>query len=383
MTRVLLRASVAVLLLLATVLVGWRILRPAEVLDTATRPYPLEVVSAPGVTGRINVAPLIIEDRLRVYAAKHQVRADEPIWGKAVYTSRWSLRRWPEQLSGVVAEGATVVSRWSDGAVIALDGRTGKIVWRAGGPAAPDYAGHRTGAAAVWNPPGLRIAAGTVVVTADQTLLGYDVSTGARRWSVTVPAGCADGFTTTGGVYACATGAYDLATGRPAAGWPAGPFTPVGCSVARSNCAGVRDSAGRGWLTGPGTPRRAVALDRADATVAAGTIVSAGDGAVTAATAEGATTWHRPGPARVLGGTSSAVLLLTPEHWLVGVDAATGAERFRYHLAYGREDDRWDIGGLMIAEHYLAIERLREDGPDDPESPLYYYTLDTVLVAAY
>ncbi|KUL27603.1 PQQ-binding-like beta-propeller repeat protein [Actinoplanes awajinensis] len=382
MTRVLLRASAAALLLLSTVLVGWRILRPAEVLDTTTAAYPLDVVTAPAVTGRIPVAPLIVDDRLRVYAAKNQVRADEPVYGKAVYTTRWSLRRWPEQLSGVVAEGTTVVSRWNDGQVIALDGRTGKVLWRADGPDAPDFAGHRTGAAVVWNPPGLRIAAGIVAVTEDQNLLGYDLSTGAQRFRVTLPAGCADAFTTTGGAYVCATGAYDLATGQSAANWPAGPFTPLGCQVAHSNCAGLRDAAGQGWLLGP-APRRATALDSPDATVAAGLVVSAGTGAVTASADGTAPAWSWAGQARVLGGTSTTVLLLTPEHWLVGLDVQTGAERFRYHLAFGKEDDEWDIGGLMIAEHYMAVERLRKDGPTDPESPIYYYSTDTVLMAAY
>ncbi|BCY15275.1 PQQ-binding-like beta-propeller repeat protein [Actinoplanes sp. L3-i22] len=372
----------AVLLLLATVLVGWRVLKPAEVLATSKAPYPPLVVSSPGVTGRINVAPLILEDRLRVYAAKHQVRADEPVYGRNVFTTRWSLRRWPEQLSGVVAQGATVITRWSDGALVALDGRTGKIAWRAAGPDAPGYAGHRTGAATVWDPTGLRIASGVVVVTADQELLGYDVSTGTLRWRVTTPAGCADGFTTHGGVYVCATGAYDLGTGQAAPGWPAGPFTAVGCAVANSDCAGFRDGAGQGWLTSLTAPRRAPALDRADATVADGVVVSTGNGVVTAYREDGTTLWNWAGPAQVLGGVPGRVLLFTPEHNLVALDSATGGVIYAIRLAFKKEDVKWDLGGVQVSEHYLAIERLREGGPDDPESPLYYYVTDTVLLVA-
>jgi outer membrane protein assembly factor BamB len=379
---VLLRASAAVLLLLATILVGWRILKPAEVLATSRTPYPPLVVSAPSVTGRINVAPLIVEDRLRVYAAKHQLRADEPVYGRTVFTTRWSLRRWPEQLSGVVASGATVVSRWSDGELVALDGRTGKVVWRASGPQAPDYAGHRTGAATVWDPPGLRIAAGTVVVTAGQELLAYDVSTGAERWRATVPAGCADGFTTTGGAYVCSTGAYDLAGGQPVPNWPAGPFTALGCAVADSGCAGFRDAAGHGWLTGSVAPSRSIALDRPDATVAAGVVVSAANGVVTAYKDDGSTLWSWTGQAEVLGGVTGRVLLFTPDHYLVGLDSAGGAERYRFRLAFKKEDDRWDLSGLMVSEHYMAMERRRDDGPDDPDSPNYYYATDTVLLVA-
>ncbi|GIF09094.1 hypothetical protein Asi03nite_66320 [Actinoplanes siamensis] len=378
----LLRGSAAAFLLLATVLVGWRILKPAEVLATSKTPYPPLVVSAPGVLGRINVAPLIIEDRLRVYAAKHQVRADEPVYGKSVYTTRWSLRRWPEQLSGVVAAGPTVITRWSDGALVALDGRTGRIAWRAEAGAGPGYAGHRTGAATVWDPPGLRIAAGAVVVTVDHQIWAYDVSTGAERWRVTAPAGCADGFTTAGGAYVCATGAYDLATGKAVPGWPAGPFVPAGCAVARSGCAGFRDGASRGWLADAPAPRRSPALDRPESTIAAGLVVSAGNGVVTAYREDGSTLWTWSGQARLLGGVTGRVLLLTPDHYLVGLDVRDGRARYRFRLAYRKEDDLWDLGGLMVSEHYVAIERRRKGGPDDPDSPIYYYTTDTVLLVA-
>ncbi len=382
MTRVLLRASAAVLLLLTTVLVGWRILKPAEVSATSDEPYPPLVVSAPGVLGRINLAPLIIEDRLRVYAAKHQIRADEPVYDKSVNTTRWSLRRWPEQLSGVVASGATVISRWSDGELVALDGRTGKIAWRQKSLAAPDYAGYRTGAATVWDPLGLRIAAGAVVVTEGRTLAGYDLSTGAERWRATVAAGCTDGFTTLGGVYVCATGAYDVTTGQLVPNWPTGPFTAVGCSVANSGCAGFRDAAGRGWMTTLPSPRPAFMLDRPDSTVADGLVVSTANGAVTAYREDGTPSWSRPGEGRVLGGVTGRVLVFTPDHQLVGLDTADGHELFRFRLAFKKEDDLWDLGGLMVSEHYLAIERRRKDGPDDPDSPIYYYATDTVLLVA-
>ena len=230
MFRVLLRSLFALVVAAAAVLVGWRVLRPAEVLATAAPPYPKVHATWPHVTGRMPIAPLIVDDRVRVYASKRQIRADAPANADTVRTAIWSLRRWPEQLSGVVAAGRTVISRWSDGDLVAIDGVTGKIVWRAPGPPASGYAGHRTGAATVWNPEDLRVAGPSVLVTAGGQMLAYEVSTGTRRW--TSPTACDNGFTTAGGQVVCRSGALDAATGVAVASFPAGPYTPVGCDVA-------------------------------------------------------------------------------------------------------------------------------------------------------
>lgn len=384
MTRVLLRTLAALVLLAASGLITWRVLAPAEVHAVATTPYPAVPLRSAGVTGRINLAPLIVDGRLRVYAAKHQVKADMPVDGRMLYTARWSLRRWPQQLSGVTASGPTVVTRWSDGELVAIDARTGGIAWRADGPPAPGYAGHRTGAATVWTPPGLRLAAGSVVVGSGHDLLGYDLSTGAVRWRLTTPPACTGGFTTTGGAYACATGAYDAATGATLPGWPGGPLAPVGCHAgSTSGCAGFRDGAGQGWLASSAVPRRAPALDEATATIAAGVVVSTAAGQVRAHSAEGARLWQWTGEARVLGGTGESVILLTPDNTLVGLDARTGAVRTTFRLVLdGRDTTEWKPGAYRITGGFLAMERLRENAPDDPESPVYYLTLDTVIVAA-
>ncbi|MEU4691696.1 PQQ-binding-like beta-propeller repeat protein [Actinoplanes sp. NPDC023714] len=376
----LLRTLAAVVLLVAATLIGCRVLAPAEVLASATAPYPPLTLRPAGVTGRLNVAPLVVDGRVRVYAAKHQIRADGPVDGRTVYTARWSLRRWPAQLSGVVASDTTVVSRWSDGDVVAIDARSGEIIWRAEGPEAPGYAGHRTGASAVWTPPGLRSAAGGVVVIEDQELVSYAVSTGAVRWRVPRPAGCEESFTTSSGVVACTEGgAWNAATGEPVTGLPSAPWTPIGCEPDGSACAGLRDAAGRGWIDG----KRATALDDPAATVAGGVVVVTAADAVTGRTATGEPLWTWPATARVLGGNGSTVLLLTPENTLVGVDAGTGVKTIEFPLAMGNESTEWKPGLFRIAGGYLAMERLRTDAPeDDPESPIYYLTLDTVIVAA-
>jgi len=359
MSRVLLRSLVALVLTAAAVLVGWRVLGPAEVRAPARTPYPAAAAHSPQVTGRTNGAPLIVDDRLRVYAAKRQVRADGPVDAKSVNTARWSLRRWPAQVSGVVASGATVVSRWSDGLLIATDGRTGDELWRAAtGLPAPGYDGHRTGAATVWAPPGLHVAAGSVLVTGGGRLSAYEVASGLRRWTVNVPAGCADGFTTRGGQYFCATGGYSAVDGAQLAPYPVGPFTPLTCGVALSGCAGMRAADGQGYLTGGPAPERSAALNK---TVNAVVAVPAG--------------------AQLLGVSAERLVVLTADRHLRLLNSAGGVLS-DFPLAVGRERLTWKPGLWQVTDEWVAIERLTGDGPADPDAPEHYFTVDTVIIAA-
>ena len=239
LTRRLTAAVLTLVALLAAAAVIWRVLKPAEVLATATGAEPVAVVRAPEVTGRLTIAPLIVAGKIRVYTAKRQLRADGPVDAKTLYTPSWSYRRWPEQLNGVVAVGSTVVSRWSDGVVVALNGLTGALLWRADGPAAGDYTGLRTGAETVWAPPGMFTTAGEVLVTGGGQVFTFKLADGSVQRSP----GCGDGFTTLGGQYVCQ------------------PVTPLGCGVASSGCAGYRDASGQGWLTTSATPVRTPGLD--------------------------------------------------------------------------------------------------------------------------
>jgi outer membrane protein assembly factor BamB len=187
MGRLWVRSSLAVVLAAAAVLIGWRVLAPAEVLAPVAGPLPSPSTRTPGVTGKTAMAPLIVDGMIRVFASKRQVRADAPVDGKTTYTARWSFRRWPQQVSGVVATGQTVITRWSDGELVAIDALTGKIAWRTSGPPTPGYDGHRTGAATVWAPVGLKATPTSVTVGEGSGLIAYAVSTGARLPTVTPP----------------------------------------------------------------------------------------------------------------------------------------------------------------------------------------------------
>jgi outer membrane protein assembly factor BamB len=377
--RVLLRSLFALVVTAVAVLVGWRVLRPAEVLATVKPPYPTAPAVWPHVSGRTPVAPLIVDDRVRVYASKRQIRADAPVDANTVRTAIWSFRRWPEQLSGVVAAGRTVISRWSDGDLVAIDAGTGKIVWRAEGPSAPGYAGHRTGATTVWEPENLRVAGPSVLVTAGGRISAYEVSTGTRRW--TSATACDNGFTTAGGQVVCRSAALDAATGATVASFPAGPYTPTGCDVAWSACAGMRDAAGHGWLTSGATPVRAAALDRPDATVAAGLVFYPSGDALRSVDPRTGAVRHDYPAAQVLGVSAGRVVLLTGDRTLLAIDPRSGQTLARYPMAYFSEKLTWDPGRWQVTDRFVAVERLAPNRPDNPDTPGYYFSVGTVILA--
>ncbi|SNY04583.1 outer membrane protein assembly factor BamB family protein [Paractinoplanes atraurantiacus] len=356
MLRVLIRTSLALVIALVAAVIGWRVLAPAEVSSAAAAPYPVAVTRPPQVTGRTNQAPLIVAGAVRAYASKRQIRADAPVDAKSVMTAIWSLRRWPSQLSGVVAVGDTVISRWADGELVGISALSGKIIWRVStGIPGLSFDGHRTGAATVWAPSGLHTGAGAVFVSGSSRVSAYDAATGAQRWSA--PISCQDAFTTVGGQFVCTEQAFSLATGQAVAGWPAGPHTPLGCDVAFSACGGLRDSSGQGWLVTGAQPRRSTVLDQQGSTVAGGRAIP-----------------PQPG-AQVLGASQGRLVLLTDDRHLKVGDTD-------FPLAVGTEKLTWKPGLWQVTDHWVAIERLAADSGFDPDKPGYYFTVDTVIIAA-
>ncbi|GAA0815161.1 outer membrane protein assembly factor BamB family protein [Spirilliplanes yamanashiensis] len=372
--RRVLGALVAVALTAAAGLISWRVLRPAEVSYPLSAPYPAAPASpGPGVIARFLGASLVVDGRLRIYANSGSVRADTPADATTQRTPVWSYRRWPARLGGVAAVGPTVVTHWSDGRVVALDARTGTVAWRADAPPAPAWPGRRTGAATLWQPPGLHTSGATVLVTGDRTV-ALDAATGATRW--TAPTPCPGGFTTAGGLLVCAGTARTAATGAPAA-WPPGPATPLGCAAAASACAGARSATGEGWLTTAATPARTPALDPPGATAAGDVVVTPAPDGFTASAG-----WRWTGTATVLATQPGRVHLLTPDRHLVTLDAATGAVRSSFPYTFGRERPTWTPGAVYAADGYVAVERLAPDPDPDGPDAAYYFTSQTVLLAA-
>ncbi|MEU4383160.1 PQQ-binding-like beta-propeller repeat protein [Micromonospora echinofusca] len=419
------RIAVAVAALLATVAVAatvYRVLAPAEVVTPARAGYPPAASPTVGVVGRLPVAPLVVDGRLRVYAAHRQVYADRPADGRYRTTPYWSYRRWPATLDGVVASGTTVVTRWSDGRLVALDARTGRVAWRADGPApAGERTVRRTGAATVWDPRGLLVARGSdgrqaVVAAGAERMSAVDLADGRELWqshlTVTVPpgdadafAGCRDALGATGSgqvmiVDSCAGPAVvefrDAVTGAVGLRWrppDAGDelvATPVGCGTGRTGCTGLRtagpgDEPGRGWLLGAGAPVAAPALDRPDAELVGGTAVAVVDGVPVGRSARtGAELWRRVGlpPVRLLAVQPDRVHLLTETNDLVTLDPATGAQRSFFALNVGSDGIGWAPGAAYAADGFVAVERLRK--PVDPtgDDRRYYLTSEPLILAA-
>ncbi|TBL31644.1 pyrrolo-quinoline quinone [Verrucosispora sp. SN26_14.1] len=407
--RIVTVVSVAVMVAV-TAITAYRVLAPAEVSTTARGEYPAAADREAGVVGRLPVAPLIVDGRLRVYAAQRQVYADGPVDARHRGTPYWSYRRWPAEVSGVVADGTTVVSHWSDGKLVALDARTGRVAWQVDGPVpAEGWTARRTGAGAVWSPAGLfhtgAGGASTLVVSGPERLAAFALDDGRLLWSTEVDDDCrSDVGTTTNGRFAvvdrCGGPAVveflDVRTGTPVDRWePPGAaaewsVTPVGCVTEGVRCGGLRvtgpgDDGGRGWLLAADGPVAAPALDPTDAELHGEWVVRAADGVVTGRSArDGDEVWRRAdlGAVRIVAVQPDRVHLLTETNDLITVDPATGVERSRFVLNVGADGVGWAPGAAYASGGYLALERLRQPPVPEADDQRYFLTSEPLVLAA-
>jgi hypothetical protein len=422
--------ALAVLALATGGIVANRVFAPTEVVAPARADYPDRATATPGPIGRLAAAPLIVDGRLRVYAAERQVRAEAPVDTPKHVSPYWAYRRWPERLVGVVAVGPTVVSRWSDGGLVALDARTGAVAWRADGPAPVDgeYAGRRTGAATVYAPRGLHTATdgGQVVIAAGAwDAAGYDATTGRRLWLVTLAErdGCLGVGFTGGGRFTVYDGCaappilrgHDVASGARLPDWrPEGAehwgFVPVGCELNASGCRGVRtleEGRTRGWLLDSAGFVAAPLLDDPAGWLVGDKVVAPANGPSSAGEAaawvarrltDGRDAWRfdsatdpdpdpdadadaDPDPARVLAVEPGAVHLLTSTKDLVTLDAASGREQSRFRCTYGLDRTDWVPGYAYAADRLVAVERLAPPGDPEARDDAYYRFAEPVLLA--
>lgn len=379
---------------------SYRVLAPAETMTLASDAYP-EPPAANAAPVRLASAPLLVDGRLRVYATTRQVRADGPIDWRVQRTPYWSYRRWPAQLVGVAAVGSRVVSRWSDGELVALDARTGRVAWRATGqPAEPGrYDGGLTGADTLYAPDGLHLASGRLVVREEGRVRALDPATGRELWRSSLSDCQADGFTIEDGRYVaidnCAEPLslvfFDAASGQTARWTPpdagaGSKVEPVGCGVARSDCAGMRigsNGATRGWVFEGAQPVATRPLDSADSTVVGDVVVAVSDGSAVGQSRDGTEIWRwrkQQGNGKsveLLAVQPGAVHLLTDDRRLVTLDPVTGQQRSRHSLAFSRnERTDWLPGHVLAQDGYVVIERM-----SPPAGPEDYFTNVPVVLA--
>nr|MDT0662700.1 PQQ-binding-like beta-propeller repeat protein [Micromonospora sp. DSM 115978] len=426
--RVAVIAGLAVLALAASGAIAYRVLAPAEVLTLPARDYPAGPAAPPGVVGTLNAAPLLVDGRLRVYATTRRVWSDAPVDAATRRTPYWAYRRWPAQVVGVATSGTTVISRWSDGEVVALDAPTGRIAWRIGGQTTgQEYAGRRTGASTVYAPAGLHTARtgdgrAVLLLTDDAAARGIDPATGRELWRAADEAGCrTDPMTTTAGQFAVVDRCVippvvefrDAATGQVTGRWrPPGAspdltIEPVGCRVARSECPAFRTAptppgggtppadgtspgdggATRGWLAGdptaPAAPTPAPALDSPESTLVDGVaIVVDGEQIVGRPPTGAGELWRWSEPGRVLAVQPGRVHLRLDSRDLANLDPRTGRELSRFPLTQGRDSTAWVPGLAYASNGFLAVERLTPPVEPDAPNSRYYLAAQPVILAA-
>ena len=270
--RTVLVAAVVIASLSAASAVAYRVLR-ARRGRSPGRPgtIPDEAADgAAGVIGTLAAAPLIVDGRLRVYAATRQIRADAPVDARTQRSPFWSYRRWPAQLIGVVAvgyDGGRPVERRHAGGAGRAYGTGGAGRRRAGarrslstpggGPGRPPFtprkgcssvggSGDRAERRPIWTPP--RSSASTLASGRRLWRLSHRRRSrlpawptsprragGTRSWISAPTLGRGRSGSTTS-----ATGELDLAWRLPAGA--AGKILsgePLGCRVGRSDCAAM------------------------------------------------------------------------------------------------------------------------------------------------
>jgi outer membrane protein assembly factor BamB len=383
--------------LLVTAFAGVRVFRPGDTLDVAHTPYPAPVTAQPQFYGELLRAPLFVQGRIRVYGASNRVFADGPADLKMTTSAYWALRRWPARLVGVaVAEDRVVVSQWSDGMVYGQRPETGAVAWKAdAGSRATSYAGRRTGAETVYDPPDLFTTNDSVVAVAPDSvyandpavrLTGLDPDTGRVLWQQSSPR-CDEVFTGPT-VVVCArpstVDVWDSGTGA-ARTWPDlhGATTPVGCAVGRSRCTGLAGDGGPGWVIGSdGDLSAANALTRKDDLLSGPTVVSLENDTVTAyETRSGTVRWSQAADgARLLAIEPGEVHLLAG-HDVVTLNLANGYQRSRiYAHVPDTNETPWTAGYAYASHGYVVIERVWPGVPKDHPDTEYYFPVPSLVL---
>jgi outer membrane protein assembly factor BamB len=393
---------------------------PAEVHTPASSAYPQRPIVTTGALVPMRSAPLIVDDRLRVFASEHEVSADGPIDAAPVTPPYWSFRRSRVELMSVVATGTTVVSLWCDGELVAIDAPTGRIAWRVPTELALcGYPGRRTGAGAVYFSENLLTAIGdagrpVVLRTIDGQMWAFDAATGARLWHTVfdgpLPNCRTPGLTTTSGYYLTvdycgnrgAMEIYDVSTGALVRSWePPGGEAEIGlfgagCQTGRSECQAVAiPIAGymRAWTIGADGPVEALGFAAPDSTIVGTVAVGISDPygspigteIVGRDLATGRELWRWSPPSGwylLVAGQANRFHVITRDRDLITIDAMTGVTQSRFSLVIDGEEGAWSTGHVYANNGFVAVERLVGLSDSLAADDDYYFSDRPMLLAA-
>ncbi|GIH11722.1 hypothetical protein Rhe02_97890 [Rhizocola hellebori] len=394
-------AALTVALIAAAGVTVWRVLRPTEVIAAATSTYPEATIPIPGRVGSLISAPLIVEDRLRVYAKKREVWSDGPPSYHYERSAYWSYRRWPAQVTEIVlvhqGNRPLIVTSWSDGLLVALEAESGNVAWRQQGDTLQDeYAGRRTGAQTVY-PTSRLLTTEQGFITSNSYIRGYaaDGTENWKRLTPTTPECHGTEFTTQHQwlVLDTCTKTLKRLDTRTGAALPELPINaavvePIACVSGHSQCRAMRTTGetAQGWiLTGP-EPRESKPLAHPGSTLVQQIVATAdAENTVTGRdpeTGQALWTWQAPSPIQLLASGTDRVFVLLTDRTLAGLDLKTGENLTRSGVNYPPEPESpYAISNVYTANRYIVLERVNPNIPADANDDTYYFTHRPVLVA--
>lgn len=395
--RWLLGAIGVLVLLLGSGAIAYRVFAPQETLNPPTAPYPeVQVITDERPFSELRAAPLVVDERIRVYAEKYRVWSDAPVGVRYETTSYWSFRRWPAQVVGVVLattrSGTLVISQWSDGEVVAIDARRGLISWRDTAPIADDrgFDGRRTGASVVYTPRSLVTAATpdrtVLILTAPRQLVAFDTETGARLWQRDLIIGCEPTVWTGAGLVAVpdcdgpGLTFYDVVTGVSRAEWtspdPETPPAPGLCERSRSECRVVIVGFDT-WLLGADASLTSVPdLERGAQLAGERVIYQTGVGVAARRITDLEPLWSWQGRGQLVAADSAGVYLLTDDRTVLELSPATGHLAAVGCAAAVNEDwTAWKVGHIHPTGTgtYLALERINKGAAPGADDQAHYF----------